>query len=456
MTQRDHRQIGAIYRIGQVISSNGSVTISTAYNRNTNDVVGLFIVEIPPAVPPHIVQQALRLLEPRKSIRSQHILHIHDWGIDGSRIYIATDPPRGITLYQLMNTENIDLQRTLDLTRQITSGLKVLHEQGIAGLDLRPHLITVDAIGIEDRAQIDDIGLHALLLKLGYPNSQQINDINALDPRYASPEYINGGQIGPWSDVYQMGLLFFELVTGRPPYVGRTIAETGVMQNTAPIPRMMQFNHDTPPNFQELIERALQKQPQQRFPNADELLEALEKLRSPSRLSSVQVSSPSQPIGSLTTEIPHVPEEMAVRATPAEPQQPNASDTIFPTAVDIYGYLCYIENGKETRRIAITKSNVVVGRLDPKRNISPDIDLSEFDPRMTISRQHARIRFEKTFFYIEDLKSRNKTRLGALVLTPLKAEILQHGDEVSFGSVRMKFMIPGMSQPYIFKDEPQR
>jgi pSer/pThr/pTyr-binding forkhead associated (FHA) protein len=63
---------------------------------------------------------------------------------------------------------------------------------------------------------------------------------------------------------------------------------------------------------------------------------------------------------------------------------------------------------------------------------------------MTVSRQHARIRFEETFFSIEDLKSHNKTRLNKQVLTPLKAELLQHGDIIHFGKVRMKFEIAGM------------
>ena len=70
---------------------------------------------------------------------------------------------------------------------------------------------------------------------------------------------------------------------------------------------------------------------------------------------------------------------------------------------------------------------------------------------MTISRQHARIRYEETFFYIEDLKSRNKTRLGELTLTPLKPELLQHGDLISFGSVRLIFKIPGMPDRPTFK-----
>src|SRR5579883_2250197 len=98
------------------------------------------------------------------------------------------------------------------------------------------------------------------------------------------------------------------------------------------------------------------------------------------------------------------------------------------------------------------KQDTIVGRLDPKRGVTPDIDLSPIDPAMTISRQHARIRFEDTFFYIEDLKSRNKTRLGELVLTPLKAELLQHGDTIIFGSVRMHLEVPGAANIPRVKD----
>jgi pSer/pThr/pTyr-binding forkhead associated (FHA) protein len=86
----------------------------------------------------------------------------------------------------------------------------------------------------------------------------------------------------------------------------------------------------------------------------------------------------------------------------------------------------------------------------------PDIDLTKIDPKMTVSRQHARIRFEENFFYIEDLKSHNRTRLGELALTPLKAELLQHGDPLQFGSVRMTFEIPGISKPPIYKKRERK
>src|SRR5258708_14064721 len=91
-----------------------------------------------------------------------------------------------------------------------------------------------------------------------------------------------------------------------------------------------------------------------------------------------------------------------------------------PQNEGIYAFLCLEKDGESIQRFAIKDKYVIVGRVDPKRGVKPEIDLTAIDPRMTVSRQHARIRYEKTFFYIEDLKSRNKTRLSELPLVPLK------------------------------------
>ena len=88
---------------------------------------------------------------------------------------------------------------------------------------------------------------------------------------------------------------------------------------------------------------------------------------------------------------------------------------------------------------------MIIGRLDPKRGITPDIDLTPFDATGTISRRHARIHFEKDLFYIEDLNSRNKTRLDEEVLPSQQSEQLRDGDSVSFGAVKAVFRLLGTS-----------
>jgi len=466
--RKSPRQIGGIYHLGQVITAGAMLTTYTAYNRNTNDVVGLLVIEFPPAMDAQAVQQLLQPLEKRRSLHSQNVIGVYDWGIDGTQAYIATDPPRGITLRHVLDNENIDVPRALDLLRQMIQWVKVLHEQGIVGIDLRPQLITVDSLTVTDRVQLDDVGLRSLLNALGYISSQRIDDIGFFDPRYSSPEYIvGGGPVGPWSDVYQLGLLLFEMVTGRLPFVGKNAAETGVLQSTGAVPRMAQYKHDTPPALQEMLDRALAKNPYARFADAASMLAALESIQLPRRPTSgewrMMGDSPTGPdVGqaargaSTTGDMQRIENDIALSATligNSAIGSPVLSDPArtLPETANVYAYLCYEKSGVETQCFAITRKNVIVGRTDPKRGISPDIDLTAIDQKMTVSRQHVRIRYEETFFYIEDLKSRNKTRLGELTLVPLEPELLQHGDVVHCGSVQLVFRVPGVRDTPVYK-----
>jgi len=452
--QNNPRLIGGIYRMGQVITTGPMLSTYTAYNRNTSDVVGLMVFQLPPMFDFQMVSGLLQTMERRRQVQSPHVIRVYDWGIDGSRAYVATDPPRGITLRQVLDNENIDLQRALELARQMTLGLCALQAQGIVGIDLRPQLITVDSVGISDRVQLDDVGLRSLLKELGYINSQRTDDIGYLDPRYAPPEWIAGGQTGPWTDVYSLGLLLFELVTGRLPFVGRTPAETGILQSTGDVPRMAQFKHEIPAALQSVVDMALAKNPAARFASATALLTTLEEVqlarRSLRAEESVGRGGSQSGQGPLTKEMPQVADDLTLRATVIESHprsgQPSAGPVpAIPSETGVFAYLCPEKDGAETKQLEMNKKSVVVGRNDPKRNLRPDIDLTSLDPKMTVSRQHARIRYEGTFFYIEDLKSRNKTRLRELTLTPLTPELVQHGDHVQFGAVRMVFKVPGVS-----------
>ncbi len=464
MTQRNARLVAGVYQVGQIIAAAPPLISYSAYNRNTNGVVGLLVIDLLPSVDPIAARQALAPLERRRQVQSQHVISVFNWGVAENKVYIVTDPPRGITLRQLMDSENIGLARALELATQITRGAVALQARGIAEIDLRPALITVDTIGLDDRAQIDDVGLRLLYRQLGYMAGQSSQDIGYLDPRYMTPEQFFQGSSGPASDVYLLGLLLFELVTGRPPFVGRTPAETGMLQSSGPVPQMKQFKHTTPPALQTIVERALAKDPAQRYPHAMALLSALESLP---RL----IADESRSLPQIDLPHPTKSDDLTTEMVSAQNDRPietidtviinkqalrvlDENDPLVPENATVYAYLDLEREGEPVQRIPLREKYVIIGRVDPKRGIKPEIDLTPFDPDITVSRQHARIRFERTFFYIEDLKSRNKTRLGALVLSPLKPELLQHGDVIWIGSLKLTFRIPGLSTPPVPKNLP--
>ena len=459
MSQRDQRLIGDVYHIGQIISESPMLMTATAHNRNTNEIVGLLLLNLPPQLEYSEITRLLEKLEPRRQVVSPHLLKIHDWGIEDQRIFIVTDPPRGTSLRYVLDTEDVSLTRSLDVVSQVLQGLVSLEAAQIFAVDLRPTLITIDEVSMVDRVQIDDLGLQAILNEIGYLETRDRASLAYRDPRYASPEYIDGSSVGPSSAVYQVGLLLFELVTGRQPFVGKDDAETGVMQRFRTAPLLKTYKHDVPPAWQAVLQQALAKDPSARYPDAAAFLAALDALRVEQTIpletvktiidsNTLLIPSPVSGSGTdFTREITVITEHV-----PVTPQGTHVDmnlrreDPIFiaPVEEGVYAYLYVVDAPEDQPPLALKQKSVVLGRLDPKRKISPDLDLAPFDPRMTISRQHARIRIEDSLFYLEDLKSRNKTRLGSLTLQPFTPVLLQHGDIVRLGSVHLIFRLPGV------------
>src|SRR3989442_5463166 len=81
MAQRDPRLIGGVYRTGQVVTKGGVLTSYTAHNRNTNNVVGLFVLEFPASVDVQTVQQFFQPMERRRSVESPHVMRVYDWAL---------------------------------------------------------------------------------------------------------------------------------------------------------------------------------------------------------------------------------------------------------------------------------------------------------------------------------------------------------------------------------------
>lgn len=205
MQQQNPRMFGGYYQVGQVISTGPLLMICTAYNRYSTDMVGLYVLELPPTVDVESAERLLQVFEQRRQVNSPHVIHVYDWGVDSASVFIATDLPRGVTLRHVLDMENLEIERALDLACQMARGLVALQTQGIVGIDMRPQLITVDMVGEIYRAQLDDMGMRLLLKQLGYTNSQRAGDIGYLDPRYAAPESLQNEPIGAWTDVYQLG-----------------------------------------------------------------------------------------------------------------------------------------------------------------------------------------------------------------------------------------------------------
>ncbi len=142
---------------------------------------------------------------------------------------------------------------------------------------------------------------------------------------------------------------------------------------------------------------------------------------------------------------PGVPAADAARESRAG-EQTLSIRRLNPTQARVYLCLDIDQNEQIRQRIASTEDSVVVGRADSEHGIVPTIDLTSFDPKRSVSRQHARIYLEHGAFIIEDLGSRHHTQVGATTLTPHQPTSLQDGDVVTFGTVRATVRFLGTSE----------
>jgi len=115
---------------------------------------------------------------------------------------------------------------------------------------------------------------------------------------------------------------------------------------------------------------------------------------------------------------------------------------LLPQSAKTHAVLEVSENGDVLDRLLLTK-DVVVGRADEDTGIRPEIDLTPFDPQKSVSRRHALIHVSESGISVEDLKSRNKTRLRDKALSPGEPAELRNGDVINFGSVKARFRLLG-------------
>jgi serine/threonine-protein kinase len=215
----------------------------------------------------------------------------------------------GEDLHSILRREGrLPIDRTMRIARQITEALAAAHAEGVVHRDLKPHNILIDRAGT---AFVSDFGLAK---SLASPEPAGVTRTGELlgTPRYMAPEQVEGLNIDHRVDLYALGLILYEMVTGTVPFQADSAIQELLqrVRGRAPDPRTV--NAETPAALAEIILGCLERNPDARFQSADEILAALEAMSDPATLSA------SSRRRSLAAESVHTPSEPSVpSATPA-------------------------------------------------------------------------------------------------------------------------------------------
>ena len=197
-------------------------------------------------------------------IRHRAIVDVYDFGSSDGLSYIATEYfPAGDLKTRLQNPMSLD--EAIDYARQIAEALRVIHVAGVLHRDLKPANVMLRA---DNSLVLIDFGLAKELT--GDKALTGAGEIRG-SPYYMSPEQAEGRAVDERSDVYALGVIFYELLTGTRPFQGRTVFDILAQHQHAPIPQLS----GAASRLQPVIERLLAKHPPERYQSASDFLNAL-------------------------------------------------------------------------------------------------------------------------------------------------------------------------------------
>lgn len=189
--------------------------------------------------------------------------------------YLVMDFIAGPTLADLLRARGpLPLAETLLIGEQIADALAYAHQQGVIHRDVKPGNIMFrdgDHSAGRRHPVLTDFGIVHLLEDAALTMS----GVLAGTPTYMSPEAANGGAIDPRADLYSLGVVLYELLTGAPPYKGDTPVRMMMQHMTAPLPPLTEKRPDLPDLVVQIVERALAKEPAERFQRAETMRQAL-------------------------------------------------------------------------------------------------------------------------------------------------------------------------------------
>jgi serine/threonine-protein kinase len=200
------------------------------------------------------------------------IITIHDLGREGDWLYIAMELLQGSELRERMLAGPMALDEALDIAGQVASALAVAHERGVVHRDVKPGNIMLLAGG---QAKIMDFGIARM--KSSDVRTQSGTMMGS--PKYMSPEQVGGHPVDHRSDIFSLGTMLHEMLTGEPAFVGNTLGELlNVILHGSATP-VSNYRQDIPPELELVLARAMQKNPGSRYQDAAEMARDLAQIR---------------------------------------------------------------------------------------------------------------------------------------------------------------------------------
>lgn len=280
------RSINGRYKILELIGGGGMSNVYLAHDMILDRDIAIKILRYDFSNEEELRRRFQREALSTTSLAHPHIVNIFDVGEEGSLHYLVMEYVPGKTLKEyIIDNSPVAPEQAVKIMKQLTSALAHAHQNQIVHRDIKPQNILMDA---EGNVKISDFGIAMALSATSYTQTNSVLGT----VHYLSPEQARGGTANKKSDIYSLGIVMFELLTGKLPFSGESAVSIALKHLQTETPSLREIVPTMPQSLENVVLKATAKNPQHRYQTASEMEEDLSTVLLPERLNEPKFSAP--------------------------------------------------------------------------------------------------------------------------------------------------------------------
>ena len=324
------------YEVHKRIGRGGMADVFSARDLLLDRQVAMKVLFPEFAVDENFVERFRREAQSAANLSHPNIVSVYDWGKFDGTYFIAMEEVQGQTLADVLKAnKQLTAKQAGEIAGEVAAALGFAHDGGLAHRDIKPANIL---IGSNGQVKVADFGIARAMNAPTEDNLTQVGSVMGT-ATYFSPEQAQGAQPDPRSDLYSLGIVMYEMVSGKPPFAGENPVSIAYKQvHDAPQP-LVQLIADVPRPFEAIVAKLLAKDPKLRYPSANALRDDLRRFRNDEPVQALAVAADAQGVsasGAAATGV--VAAAVATGATAAMPTVPPRAGNVPRTGMYEAGY----------------------------------------------------------------------------------------------------------------------